>query len=176
MKLDADDIVVGAELTTSNDEKNDVCVFTTTGRALKYPVNLIPVVGKNASGVKNTNAEEHIAAVFVDFKTKEFACVIANNGCKRIKLNDIPSGNRTNSPKYILSQVKSNPIAVINAFGVNSNDLINYVDASNILAYIKASDVTIGTTESRVSAISNHTMQNANLCTDINKTKNIFEV
>jgi topoisomerase-4 subunit A len=176
MKLEENDAVVSAQIINQNDEDKNVCVITTTGRGIKYPLSQISVVGKNAAGVKNTGADEDIAALFVDHQNKEFACIAANQGFKRLKINDISLGARTNSPKFILSQIKSNPIVVINAFAVSQSDLISYVDATNQLATFKASEVPIGSTDTRVSSVTDHVIFEANsLVPIITKTKTLFE-
>ena len=72
---------------------------------------------------------------------------------KRIRASEIPNNNRPSAGKSLISQSKSNPIRLINAYNIKSNILIQYIDAENKLLFVKPTDVAIGDATTKVSSI-----------------------
>jgi DNA gyrase/topoisomerase IV subunit A len=100
--------------------------MTELGKALYYPLEQISIVGKNAGGVSsNGNKDEKVACIFLNDVSKFFVTILCVQGMKRIKRDSIVQGKRTSKAKPVLSQIKTNPIIVLNAFCTNQNDIIN---------------------------------------------------
>jgi DNA gyrase/topoisomerase IV subunit A len=127
MKLSNDDKVVSCLITS--DQNANVGVVSELGKIIIYPSDQISIIGKDGSGVKNTNLEdENIASIFLNNTSKDYLLIVSKQGMKRIKKETLPLGNRTNSPKSFVSQVKNNPIIIKNAFEINQNDMINCLE------------------------------------------------
>jgi topoisomerase-4 subunit A len=129
INLDETDSVVSCAISPSDNVVDEMVVsISKNGNGLMYPSAQISVVSRNAAGVKNMNLanDDEVASVFIKNKNKEFVLISCVQGMKRIRDTDIAIGNRTNVGKTIISQVKSNPFVVLNAFYVNMNDYIHH--------------------------------------------------
>ena len=158
MNLDEGDEIVSCVITpTSTNENEMIGVITKLGMGLKYPSSQINVVGRAAAGVKNVSLrdKDEVAAIFIDDSKLDFILIASNQGSKRIHRDQLQLGNRTNVGKSLISQIKSNPIIVINAFEVNMNDLINHISSDGSWELIKCSEIVIGDGDTRVSLIKN---------------------
>jgi topoisomerase-4 subunit A len=133
MTLDENDRLISAALASSDKVETNVSVVTKDGNAIAYPIDQIPVIGKNGSGVKNLNLKDNdsIAAIFLNESSKEYVVIACEQGAKRIKTSSITIGKRTNQPKSVVLQSKTNPLFVINAFAVSNSDKISVLDSSN---------------------------------------------
>jgi topoisomerase-4 subunit A len=128
MNLDEGDLIASCVISEKVDDANEMLgVVTKYGMSLFYPSNQISVVSRNAAGVKNVSLrdDDEVSAIFVDDQTREFVLLACMQGMKRIRRELIIIGNRTNQGKSSISQIKSNPIKVLNAFPVNMNEMIN---------------------------------------------------
>jgi topoisomerase-4 subunit A len=135
MNLDEGDEICSCVISsTSTNENEMIGVITKYGMGVKYPTNQINVVGRNAAGVKNVSLKDNdeVSAIFIDDTTIDFVLIACNQGSKRIYRDQLPLGNRTNVGKSLISQIKSNPITVINAFEVKMNDLMNHVNSDGV--------------------------------------------
>jgi DNA gyrase/topoisomerase IV subunit A len=131
MNLDKNDNVCSCVISdTIDDSEQKICTITKYGIGLMYLSNQISIVGRNASGVKNVTLKDNdeVSAIFIDDSSKEFILIACEQGMKRIRRDIVNNGSRGNVGKSLISQVKSNPIVVLNAFEVNMNDIINNVD------------------------------------------------
>jgi topoisomerase-4 subunit A len=156
MNLDEGDTIVSCVVSeNSNDQNEMIGVITKYGLGLFYPSNQISVISRTAAGVKNVSLrdEDEVSAIFIDDPSREFILIACVQGMKRIRREQILIGKRTNQGKPLISQVKSNPIKVLNAFPVNMNELINNVAFDGTWSLIKSSEIVIGDNETRVSAI-----------------------
>lgn len=156
MNLDEGDEAISCVISpTSTNENELVGVITKYGMGVKYPTSQINVVGRGAAGVKNVSLREddEVAAIFIDDIKLDFVLISSNQGSKRIHRDQLSMGNRTNVGKSLISQIKSNPIIVINAFEVNMNDQINHVSSDGTWELIKCSEIVIGDSDTRVSLI-----------------------
>jgi topoisomerase-4 subunit A len=135
MKLDENDTVVSCCISSTDNNLNELLgVITQNGVGLYYPTSQISVVGKNAAGVKNVSLrdDDNVVAIFVDDPKNEFILIAAVQGMKRIRRDLITVGNRGNVGKSLISQIKSNPIVVLNAFQTNMNETINNINSDGI--------------------------------------------
>lgn len=155
MTLDENDRLISAALASSDKVETNVSVVTKDGNAIAYPIDQIPVIGKNGSGVKNLNLKDNdsIAAIFLNESSKEYVVIACEQGAKRIKTSSITIGKRTNQPKSVVLQSKTNPLFVINAFAVSNSDKISVLDSSNKWEVINASQISIGDIDTRVSLL-----------------------
>jgi topoisomerase-4 subunit A len=128
MKLEENDSLVSCAISPNSDEPNQMLgVITKYGVGLFYPTNQISVVSRYAAGVKNINLGDgdEVSAIFIDDQTREFVLIACVQGMKRIRREQISISNRAKVGKPLISQIKSNPIEVLNAFPVNMNEMIN---------------------------------------------------
>jgi DNA gyrase/topoisomerase IV subunit A len=135
MNLDEHDSVCScAIVANSTNEAERIMVISKFGIALSYLTNQISVISRNAAGVKNITLRDNdeVAAIFVEEANKEFVLLACTQGMKRVRRELIPQGNRGNVGKSLISQIKSNPITVLNAFMTNMNETIHVVDISGV--------------------------------------------
>ncbi|MDR2823213.1 MAG: DNA topoisomerase IV subunit A [Mycoplasmataceae bacterium] len=156
MNLDEHDSVCScAIVANSTNEAERIMVISKFGIALSYLTNQISVISRNAAGVKNITLRDNdeVAAIFVEEANKEFVLLACTQGMKRVRRELIPQGNRGNVGKSLISQIKSNPITVLNAFMTNMNETIHVVDISGVWSLVKSSEIVIGDVDTRVSAL-----------------------
>jgi DNA gyrase/topoisomerase IV subunit A len=156
IKLDEGDLISSCVISDSIDNPNELIgVVSKYGMGLFYPSNQISVVSRNAAGVKNITLrdEDEVSAIFIDDVRREFILLGCIQGMKRIRRDAMVHGNRTNVGKSLISQIKSNPIEVLNVFEVNMNELINNLSFDGAWSLIKASEIIIGDNETRVSLV-----------------------
>jgi topoisomerase-4 subunit A len=135
MNLDEGDLVSSCVISNTIEDPNQMLgVITKYGMGLFYPTNQISIVSKNAAGVKNVSLrdDDEVSAIFIEDSKKEFVLIACIQGMKRIRREMISIGNRTNVGKSLISQIKSHPIEVLNAFQVNMNELINNVSHDGV--------------------------------------------
>jgi DNA gyrase/topoisomerase IV subunit A len=128
MNLDEGDTIASCVISDTIDDNNQMLsVVTKYGMGLCYPTNQISVVSRIAAGVKNIILQEQdeVRAIFINDTSREFVLIACAHGMKRIRPELIPIGNRARIGKSLISQIKSNPIEVLNAFPVNMNEKIN---------------------------------------------------
>jgi DNA gyrase/topoisomerase IV subunit A len=131
MKLDAGDAVTSCVVCeNSTDASQKIGVITKYGMGLFYPIDQVSIISRTAAGVKNVflNEDDEVSAIFLDDPKREFILIGCKQGMKRIHRELITIGNRTNKGNRLISQVKSHPFEVLNAFPVNNNDWINHVN------------------------------------------------
>jgi DNA gyrase/topoisomerase IV subunit A len=135
MNLDDGDSISSCVVSDTIDDPTQLLgVITKYGMGMFYLTNQINIVSRNASGVKNISLRDNdeVAAIFIDDPKREFVLIACIQGMKRIRRELIPPGNRTNVGKTLISQIKSNPIEVLNVFAVNMNEMINNVSHDGI--------------------------------------------
>jgi topoisomerase-4 subunit A len=136
MKLqDNDEVINVIEDFTTAEENNNIVVVTNKGNAITYPINQISIVGKSASGVKNINTNEKIAAIAL--ANKELLVVGTTSGYKVIYTNNISLGKRVGKPKQFLLL---NSAEVINAFGILTNEQFVVLYNNNKIQYITVNE------------------------------------
>lgn len=158
MPLDDGDEIVSCVIDEQNNESNYIGVVTKHGIAVRYPVNQVSIVSRNAAGVKSIGLKDNdeVAAVFLQDARKDFVLIASQQGMKRIRYDAITIGSRPNVGKPILAQIKSSPIIVLSVFPVNMNDTINVITEEKKWLMIKCSEIVIGDQDTRVSAIDKH--------------------
>jgi len=134
INLNDKDEVVSCLKSSTNEQNKNVGVITKNGMALMFPINQISLVSKNAAGVKSINLKDQdsVATIFIDEPESDLIFIGCQQGFKRIKKTEINVGMRANVGRMILSQIKSNPLVVIDAFNIKANDTIIYLAANNI--------------------------------------------
>lgn len=155
MKLDDNDYMISAFVMPTENEKINIGIVSTSGIGYNCDIQQISLVSRNAAGVKSMNLknDDKVAAVFPIYNPNDFILFVSDLGMKRIRASEIPNNNRPSAGKSLISQSKSNPIRLINAYNVKSNILIQYIDAENKLLFVKPTDVAIGDATTKVSSI-----------------------
>jgi DNA gyrase/topoisomerase IV subunit A len=156
MNLDEGDAIVSCVISdTTDDSAQMVGTITKYGIGLIYLSNQVSIVSRNAAGVRNISLKDNdsVAAIFVDDPKKEFILITCIQGMKRIRRETMPQGSRANVGKPLISQIKSNPIEVLNAFEVNMNEMIHNVSHDGQWSLVKSSEIVIGDNETRVSPV-----------------------
>lgn len=146
-----DDEVVSAFVIKNNF--SEIATVSENGMAIRYSINEIPLVGRTASGVKNINLKDKdlVAASFAIDRSESFVLIASNRGVKRIYFDDITLSSRTKTGKKIFAQVDSNPYIVNSAFVISGRQTINVLAENGNLFFIRASDVPISDSHSRMS-------------------------
>jgi topoisomerase-4 subunit A len=182
MKLAENDLIVSCCISPHASASDEMLgVVTKNGIGLTYPTNQINVIGKNGAGVKNVSLKENdnVVAIFIDDSKSEFVLLAAIQGMKRIHRNLLSVGNRGNVGKSLISQIKSNPIVVLNAFEINMNEIFNNINSDGVWQLVKASEIVIGDTTTRVSMYKNRDSIFVNKVTplddDQNKQQTLFD-
>ena len=108
-KLDDTDAIVAVFKIDNDQQKIVIC--STNGYINSYMVNQIPLVSKIAKGVKSMGLKNNdkIASCFLLTPSVTQIAIVTNYQLKRIDLNDVPLGNRSNLGKPISSFITSNP-------------------------------------------------------------------
>ena len=131
MNLKNDDKIISSQLL--EDKINyDVICLTKNGLALRFDVNEVPVVGRSAAGVKAMkllpNDEIISCAITINAETDNLL-IVSNRGLKRIYPSLINKTKRANIGRMVMTQTKTNPSILINAFSVYVKDTLNILDS-----------------------------------------------
>lgn len=154
--LKNDDEVINAFVV--DKQAKEIITFTSSGYSIRYNINEVPVVGKNATGVRNINLKnnDNVAAV-LPISNDGFILLISNRGAKRFYFNEIPLSGRATIGKRILSQVESNPYIIHSAYLLSSRDEIYVLKKDNTLSIAKASEIPITDATTRMNSFHNIT-------------------
>jgi topoisomerase-4 subunit A len=154
-KLSNNDTVIDVSLI---DNQDSIGLVTKIGYGLTFKISEVNVTGPKASGVKGINLEtsDELSGIFTfsSSHTEQMVAIIANNGAKRIHINNFTQGSRANKGKTIITQVKSNPINIVKAISLNIHSMINISNIEQKTLLIKATEIPIGDNETKVSSIS----------------------
>jgi topoisomerase-4 subunit A len=174
MGFEDEDEVIGCLINNADEEKT-ICVTSTDGKVLAYPISQVSVIGRSGRGVVMSGDRNITYADITTLDDKDFLQINCNLGSKRIKKDTIKVAKRASKLTPVLTQVKTNPIIVKSAYGVNANDLSYFVFEDFSFSYIKSSDITIGSPDTRVSPIKKEKLVNALLVPKIvaDKVQNI---
>lgn len=139
------------------DYHKEIFTFTSSGYAIRYPITDIPIVGRNASGVKNINLKnnDYVVASFANDINENFIFLVSNRGGKRIHYEDVILTNRATIGKRTLSQVDSNPYIINSAFMVGGRQLILLLTESGKIVEQKIADIPISDYHTRMNSFPN---------------------
>lgn len=170
--LDDNDKLVSAWFANDN---GIVAFISSDGYAYKCNINEISVLGRGAAGVKAMKLHDncYLAGTAIA-KNNNDVLLVASNGMKRIHFSDISMSKRPSSGNMMIANTKTNPTMIFYVDHLGSTDLIQYVDDSNQLKFIKASEVGIGDNSTRIRKISDGKLLLANVFEYVTKTS-IFD-
>ncbi len=140
INLRENDLVVSAQL-VSNNTNYEVISVTKNGYGIKYNIDEIPIIGRVSSGVKSQKLYDNdcIATCIAINNENQQIVLVANRGMKRIYANDIKKIKRAGTGIMLMSQVKSQPYEIINAFSVFGTDTLNVLSDDGSIKFLKAS-------------------------------------
>lgn len=121
-----------------------VVLISSTGYAVKYNIDEIPVQGLKTSGVRGIKlVDSYLLNGFVTNKNNDYLTIITNkNTAKRIKVSDIDSTSRAKKGSLILKSPKSKTYNILNVLSNNSKDEIGFI-IDNEIKYLKVSEINI---------------------------------
>ncbi len=107
-KLEANDAVISA-IALSDPEATKLMVITANSFANIYATNQIPLTGKNAQGVKAIKFKDDDALAYVMEVDSDLSQIIiaTNLGLKRINVDEVSQGSRSNQGRQISSFIAS---------------------------------------------------------------------
>ena len=153
-KLDVDDKVVSVFPIT--DEK-EICICSKMGYINCYPIDQIPFVSKSAKGVKAMNLKEDdcIASCVPINSSVNQLVIVSNYALKRITLEEVNKGSRTNIGKSLSTFFLHDSKAyVIKLLPVKNGSTIVYLDKNNKRAYISCGEINYLNHNARINSVS----------------------
>ena len=131
IKLKDDDEVVSVDL--SNNPLT--FIVTSSGYALTYKTEEIPVVGVKASGVKAiTLKNDTVVSGILYNENAEYLTIITDKKtAKRVKLQEFEITSRARRGIQLVREVKSNPYTIIKAFIIHYKEILNIKTASELI-------------------------------------------
>ena len=112
-----------------SDGKQEVVVATNTGYALRFNEEEVNPVGQRALGViaMNLKEDEYIVNGHIVEKDSEpFIVITTQRGaCKRMRLKELPAGNRARRGLTVLRELKGNPHRIRGFFITTEADLVS---------------------------------------------------
>lgn len=132
-------------------ENSTITLVTKNGYACSYGIEQIPEVGLRTKGVKAINLSEGDQLTGACAYTNEQHAVYATKEglLKRIRMNDLPLGNRPFKGILIAKKVKSNPNVLRFVYPVSTSDILAFYDPEEKL--IKAADIPLKTVDTTFS-------------------------
>lgn len=150
MNLKDGDEIISCQIIPKTPTGEIVCI-TKNGLGIRFNVDEVPLLGRNAGGVraqKLADKDEIVSCLFSNQPDKSQILIVATRGLKRIHFNDINLTKRAGVGKYVMLQVKSDPYILINAFLIKIHDIINILDNQEIKT-LKASEINLTDLETR---------------------------
>ena len=140
IKLKDDDEVVSVDL--SNNPLT--FIVTSSGYALTYKTEEIPVVGVKASGVKAiTLKNDTVVSGILYNENAEYLTIITDKKtAKRVKLQEFEITSRARRGIQVVREVKTNPYTIIRAFIIHYKEMLNIKTASELIE-IKLTEIPI---------------------------------
>ena len=131
IKLKEDDEVISVDL--SNNPLT--FIVTSSGYALTYKTEEIPVVGVKASGVKAiTLKNDTVVSGILYNENAEYLTIITDKKtAKRVKLQEFEITSRARRGIQLVREVKSNPYTIIKAFIIHYKEILNIKTASELI-------------------------------------------
>ena len=131
IKLKEDDEVISVDL--SNNPLT--FIVTSSGYALTYKTEEIPVVGVKASGVKAiTLKNDTVVSGILYNENAEYLTIITDKKtAKRVKLQEFEITSRARRGIQLVREVKSNPYTIIKAFIIHYKEMLNIKTASELI-------------------------------------------
>ena len=131
IKLKEDDEVISVDL--SNNPLT--FIVTSSGYALTYKTEEIPVVGVKASGVKAiTLKNDTVVSGILYNENAEYLTIITDKKtAKRVKLQEFEITSRARRCIQLVREVKSNPYTIIKAFIIHYKEILNIKTASELI-------------------------------------------
>lgn len=154
MSLKTNDFLVDAKLV--HKETDQVILFTKYGNALRFnldEVSIIGLKGMGVRGIKLRNDDDLVNICIVSPDSKDHLVLIAKQGIKRIKVDNIITLGRSTMGKAVLSQIKSRPyeIITVNLIDGSSKNILLF-DGLGTSKIIRISTIQIMDLDSRMSA------------------------
>ena len=131
IKLKEDDEVISVDL--SNNPLT--FIVTSSGYALTYKTEEIPVVGVKASGVKAiTLKNDTVVSGILYNENAEYLTIITDKKtAKRVKLQEFEITSRARRGIQLVREVKSNPYTIIKTFIIHYKEILNIKTASELI-------------------------------------------
>ncbi len=131
IKLKEDDEVISVDL--SNNPLT--FIVTSSGYALTYKTEEIPVVGVKASGVKAiTLKNDTVVSGILYNENAEYLTIITDKKtAKRVKLQEFEITSRARRGIQVVREVKTNPYTIIKAFIIHYKEMLNIKTASELI-------------------------------------------
>lgn len=150
--LKNDDEVVSAFVV--QPEHKEIISISSSGNAIRYSIDEVPILGRTASGVKNINLKnnDYVASTFPVDLEESFILLVSNRGGKRIHYEDIGFSSRATIGKKILSQVESNPYIIHSAFMIGGRQYITLLNDVGKLQEQKVADIPITDNQTRMNS------------------------
>lgn len=141
-KLKPNDMVVSVSSTTGHDF---IIISTGKGMTLKYLESKVPLLTKNASGVKalKINVEDEVVGMACGNSNDIYAMLTSAGTIKRILFNTIEITARTTKGNKVIKFPKKKNISIIKTFSSPNLSFINVLTKKEKWLVIKASDINI---------------------------------
>lgn len=155
-KLDEGDKIVS--VFPIENETQRIIICSQRGYINSYLIDQIPLVGKNAKGVKAMGLKDgdKIANCFLFNSAANQLAVVTNFAIKRIESNIVPAGNRTNVGKAINSFIaNNNNVKVLKVLPLIPNTVLTYVNVSGNKEFLNISDLNYLDYNQRVNSVAN---------------------
>lgn len=149
MKLDDADEVISAFSVSHNAP---ITILTKEGFMVKYDSDQVPTSSTKSKGVKamNLSKKDEIVDAIMPAEGDEFVIIMTQqNTLKRIRLNEIKTGNRPFKGDRIAKLVKSNPAEMVACFSGTSFSHVDVINHEHTTLWFK--DVPIKSKESTFS-------------------------
>lgn len=166
-KLDDGDKIVTVFKIDNDQQKIVICSIN--GYINSYLVDQIPHVSKTAKGVKAMGLKQNdkISSCFLLTPSITHVAIVTNYQLKKIDLNSIPFGNRSNIGKPVSDFIATNPgINVIKILPISKGTIIVVTNSNNQKEYIDSSNINYIEYKSRINSTTNH-ITNANVFFDV---------
>ncbi len=166
-KLDDGDKIVAVFKIDNDQQKIVICSIN--GYINSYLVDQIPHVSKTAKGVKAMGLKQNdkISSCFLVKPSITHVAIVTNYQLKKIDLNSIPFGNRSNIGKSVSDFIATNPgINVIKILPISKGTIIVVTNSNNQKEYIDSSNINYIEYKSKINRTTNH-ITNANVSFDI---------
>lgn len=152
INLKQDDEVVSAFVVQSNYK--EIITITSSGYAIRFNIDEVPVVGRTAAGVKNINLknDDIVTSVIPVEPDENFILLVSNRGGKRIHFEDIALSGRATIGKRILAQVESNPYLINSAFMIGGRQYVMLLNDMGKLKDQRVAEIPITDNQTRMNS------------------------
>ncbi|WP_412032697.1 DNA topoisomerase IV subunit A [Malacoplasma muris] len=152
INLKNDDEVVSSFVV--QDKYKELISITSSGYAIRFNIEEVPVVGRTAAGVKNINLknDDIVSSVIPVEPEESFILLVSNRGGKRIHFEDIALSSRATIGKRILAQVESNPYFIHSAFMIGGRQYIMLLNDMGKLKDQKVAEIPITDNQTRMNS------------------------